>query len=95
MTDSLVSTARTLVPLLREEAPQADADRRLTSRSATALREAGLFRLAVPRSVGGHGSTMRSYLSVTTELGKGCAAAAWVTTILAGGAFGRRVSPMR
>jgi alkylation response protein AidB-like acyl-CoA dehydrogenase len=87
MTEALVNTARTIVPLLQEEAPQADKDRRLTNRAVAAIRDAGLFRLMVPRSMGGHEATMRSTLSVTSELGIGCSSAAWVTTILTVGGF--------
>ncbi|WP_163508806.1 acyl-CoA dehydrogenase family protein [Fodinicola acaciae] len=87
MKSTLVQTARALVPLLREHAAAADRDRRLAAETVAALRDAGLFRLAVPRKYGGHEADIRTIVGVTAELAQGCASAAWVTMILAGASF--------
>lgn len=85
--EQLVQTARGLVPLLRSNAGQAEADRRLPKQSEDALRAAGLFQLMAPRRVGGSQASMRTYLQVTAELAKGDAAASWITMIFGGGAY--------
>lgn len=52
-TSHTVSRARALAPLVREAAEEADRERRLPERVARAFAEAGLYRLAVPASLGG------------------------------------------
>jgi alkylation response protein AidB-like acyl-CoA dehydrogenase len=47
-----VLAATSLVPLLKGNASRADAERRLPDENLAALRDAGLLRLAVPRSYG-------------------------------------------
>jgi alkylation response protein AidB-like acyl-CoA dehydrogenase len=48
-----VERARALAPLVRESAERAERDRRLPQSVAKAMAEAGLYRVAAPRSVGG------------------------------------------
>lgn len=50
----LVLAASSLAPVLSANAEAADATRRLPAQDITALREAGLLRLATPRAYGGH-----------------------------------------
>lgn len=85
--EEIVARARDLIPLLREHAAQAEKDRRLTPEVVTAMREAGMFKLTVPREHGGHQLGMRSTLAVTSTLAEGCSSAAWVAMIVAGGNF--------
>lgn len=85
--EELLARARDLVPLLAAHADQAEKDRRLPAVVEDALREAGMFKLTAPRRFGGHQADMRTYVAVTSELARGCSAAAWVTMILGGGSF--------
>ncbi|MGW5639914.1 acyl-CoA dehydrogenase family protein [Streptomyces sp. NPDC003832] len=78
----LKESAAALVPLLRENAARTEADRRVAEENIAALTEAGLFRLAVPRRLGGHETDMRTFLEVTSELARGCGSTAWVTTLV-------------
>ena len=85
----LVSAASRLVPLLRENAQEADSTRRLPVENIEALRAAGLFRLSTPRVVGGHAIGMRAGLAVLAELGRGCASTSWVSSLFySGGLLG-------
>jgi alkylation response protein AidB-like acyl-CoA dehydrogenase len=51
--DMLLNTVRTLEPLIREYADEAERNRRLSQPVVTALAEAGFFRLYTPRTLGG------------------------------------------
>ena len=51
--DQLLAAAAALGPLIREHADAAERDRRLSSRVIAALTDAGLYRLLLPRSLGG------------------------------------------
>jgi len=52
--DTLLAAVDEIGPLLREHAAKGEAQRRPAAEAMEALREAGLFRLFAPRSLGGH-----------------------------------------
>lgn len=79
---TLLEQARALHPLLREQAAVADAHRRLPDAVVAALRTAGLCRLMVPRRFGGFETSVRTYLEVIAELGRGDGATAWVASLI-------------
>ncbi|OIJ63454.1 acyl-CoA dehydrogenase family protein [Streptomyces mangrovisoli] len=79
---ALKESAAALVPLLQGNAARTEADRRVAEENIAALTEAGLFRLTVPRRLGGHEANFRTFLEVTTELARGCGSTAWVTTLV-------------
>ncbi|MER7841544.1 acyl-CoA dehydrogenase family protein [Streptomyces sp. NPDC096040] len=79
---ALKKSAAALVPLLRENAARTEADRKVAEENIAALSEAGLFRLTVPRRLGGHETDVRTFLEVTSELARGCGSTAWVTTLI-------------
>lgn len=85
--DGPVDRAAALRPQLWEDAPAADRDRRLTARTADAVAAAGLMRLLTPKRFGGYEADLRTFLDVTTELGRGCCSTAWVTGVLNVGNF--------
>ena len=53
MAAPLLDVARSLTPLIEEEAAEAERLGRLTDRVVTALTDAGLFGLMVPAELGG------------------------------------------
>ncbi len=78
----LVARARSLAPLLAENAAQTEAGRRLVEEAIAAIRAAGLFKLMVPRRFGGLETDLRAQLEVSRELAMGCGSTSWVTTIM-------------
>jgi alkylation response protein AidB-like acyl-CoA dehydrogenase len=78
----LVSRARDLRPLLQASAAQTDAQRRLTDEVVTVLRDAGMCRLMVPRRLGGLETSIRTYMEVMEELGRGCGSTSWVASLI-------------
>ncbi|MFJ5775199.1 acyl-CoA dehydrogenase family protein [Streptomyces sp. NPDC093094] len=80
--EALIARAAALVPLLRENAARTEQGRRVVEENIEALAEAGLFRLTVPRRLGGHETNLRTFLRVVSELARGCGSTAWVTTLI-------------
>ena len=79
---TLLAQAAAIRPILERNADETDAQRRLADGNVRALREAGLCRLMVPRRFGGHQTTIRTYVEVTAEIGRGCGSTAWVASLL-------------
>jgi alkylation response protein AidB-like acyl-CoA dehydrogenase len=76
---SPLEAARTLAPLIRSSAPETDAQRELPRPLFEAMADAGLFRLALPHTLGGAEMDLPSYIQVIEELGRADASTAWVT----------------
>jgi alkylation response protein AidB-like acyl-CoA dehydrogenase len=81
-TPTLVARAAALRPMLERNAEQTDAGRRLPDENVRAIREAGLCRLMVPKRFAGYQTSIRTYLDVMTELGRGCGSTAWVASLV-------------
>jgi alkylation response protein AidB-like acyl-CoA dehydrogenase len=79
--DELLARAHALLPLLKANADRAEADRRVPAENLKAMEGAGIFRMLVPPSCGGYGSSVRTYVDVTAELARGCGASAWLVFI--------------
>jgi alkylation response protein AidB-like acyl-CoA dehydrogenase len=69
--------ARALTALLTAAAPEIESKRELTPDVLAALHQAGLFRMLLPRSLGGHEVPAPVYLEVIEELAKADASTAW------------------
>lgn len=85
-TAGLLQAARDLGPLLRRHAAEGDRQRELPREVVDALRSAGIFRMWVPRSLGGAELDYPAGLEVLEELARHDGAAAWVVFVAATGA---------
>ena len=79
MTLSPLETARKLAPLIRASAAETDAQRELPRPLFESMADAGLFRLALPRTLGGFEMDLPSYIQVIEEIGRADASTGWVT----------------
>jgi alkylation response protein AidB-like acyl-CoA dehydrogenase len=79
---TLPGRAAALVGLLRRNAARTEQDRCVAAENITALDEAGLFSLTVPRRLGGHQESIRTLVEVSSELGRGCGSTAWTTSLI-------------
>jgi alkylation response protein AidB-like acyl-CoA dehydrogenase len=79
--DELVQRAASLVPLLRDNAIQAEQLRRLPEGSVRALEQAGLFRMLQPIGRGGYVTDPATVSRVMTTIASGCASTTWVMMI--------------
>jgi indole-3-acetate monooxygenase len=74
----VVATATGLASFIRSHAAETESNRRLSPAVVDALRDAGFFRLLLPRSLGGLELDPVSYALVTEELARADSAAAWI-----------------
>ena len=75
--ESPLDAARKLAPQIRSCADEIDAERELPRPLFEALADAGMFHLAVPRSLGGAELDLPTYIQVIEELGKADASTGW------------------
>jgi alkylation response protein AidB-like acyl-CoA dehydrogenase len=72
-----VANARALAPAITAAAPRIEAGRELPADLVSALHEARLYRMLVPRSFGGEEISPVEYLQAVEELAKADASTAW------------------
>jgi alkylation response protein AidB-like acyl-CoA dehydrogenase len=75
--ESLLARARALEPVIRQHADTTERDRRLARPVLEAMREAGMFRMFTPRSLGGLEADPVTVARVAEELAMADSAAAW------------------
>jgi len=73
----LIERARALQPLIMREADEIESTRRLTRPVVSALIENGLYRMLLPRSLGGSEIPLASFMQVVEEVAKADASTAW------------------
>ena len=78
MTSSPLEAARKLSPQVRACADEIEAARELPRPIFEALADAGLFRLALPRSLGGFELDLPGYVQVIEEIARADASTAWI-----------------
>ncbi|WP_433287472.1 acyl-CoA dehydrogenase family protein [Pseudonocardia sp. CA-142604] len=78
---ALLDAVRAIAPVLRDNADRAECESRLTAEAAEALRAAGLFRLGVPRAVGGAEADLATCIAVVSEVAVACPSSAWVVAL--------------
>ncbi|MCJ1680422.1 oxidoreductase [Streptomyces sp. APSN-46.1] len=83
----LVARATVLRDDLRRDSAGSEQTRRLSEDVIGKITGAGLTRLLTPKRLGGYQTDVRTLLDVTTELGRGCCSAAWVTGVLNAGNY--------
>ncbi len=77
--EELIRRATELQPLLAKNAAQTEADRRVPEENIEAIRDAGLFKLMVPKRLGGYETTIKTKMEVSAALAEACGSTAWVT----------------
>lgn len=77
----LIKRAEALQPLLRKNTVEAEKNRRTCDENIEAIRDAGLFRLMVPKRYGGYEGSLRAHLEVSAALGEACGGTAWVVAL--------------
>src|SRR3954470_3637642 len=82
--EALLEAARGLAPLVAAVRDRFDLDRTLPAEIVDALHEANLFRMWVPRSLGGAELDPLSFLTVIEELSRLDGSLGWCAVIPAG-----------
>ncbi len=78
---SLIERAAALGPKLAEHASRHDVDGTFVTESYDALREAGLFKAAVPVELGGYGATIAELTALQRELAHHCGSTALASSM--------------
>jgi alkylation response protein AidB-like acyl-CoA dehydrogenase len=73
--------ARDLAPMIAAQSAAIEAERRVPASLIAALREAGIFRMYVPRTHGGDELSSLEVVQVIEELSRADASVGWVSTI--------------
>jgi 3-hydroxy-9,10-secoandrosta-1,3,5(10)-triene-9,17-dione monooxygenase len=84
--EHLLDAALSATSVLADHAHETETLRRLAEPSLQALREAGFFRMATPRALGGYEVSVRTATEVGAALAHGCASSSWIVGIAYGGA---------
>jgi 3-hydroxy-9,10-secoandrosta-1,3,5(10)-triene-9,17-dione monooxygenase len=80
--DGLIERIAAMRPILEKNAAQTETDRRVVEENIAALKDAGAFKIMVPKRYGGWQSDIRTKLEVSREVAKGCGSTAWVTALM-------------
>jgi 3-hydroxy-9,10-secoandrosta-1,3,5(10)-triene-9,17-dione monooxygenase len=80
--EEFIQRAAALRPLLEQNAVRTEAERRIPEEIISALEDAKIFELMVPRRFGGQAVSMATVLQVSAELAKGCPSTSWVQTLM-------------
>ena len=81
-TEEFVARAAALIPLLRKNSKQTEENRRVVEENIEAIRDAGLYRLSVPKRFGGYQANFQTFLQVSSTLARGDGSTAWVSTLM-------------
>jgi alkylation response protein AidB-like acyl-CoA dehydrogenase len=82
--NDLVARAKSLIPLLRERAAEADERREVKADVFRKLQDAGFFLAFRPKRYGGLELTEYDHARIAMTLAQGCASTAWIFSILNG-----------
>src|SRR6266404_7969708 len=77
-----VAAATALIPTLRSRSSETDALARLPDATIADLEKAHLFDMLVPKIYGGQQCSLRTFMDVVVELGRGDGSAAWTVALL-------------
>lgn len=81
-TDTLLTRARSLLPLLASQETEVAAGREVPKKTVAAFHTAGLLRVLQPRRFGGAQHGFLTFSHIVEELAGACAASAWVYAVL-------------
>src|SRR5262245_34309254 len=84
---TILAGARRIAPILREQAGEAEAARRLTRPVVEALRSIGVFRMSMPRAWGGPEVDILAQVEILEVLSAADASAGWCAMIGADSGF--------
>lgn len=83
LAQQLVERARAMIPVLKERAAQATAERCIPAQTIQEMQAAGLFRVLQPKRYGGYELDPHVFYDVQMTLAEGCMSTAWVYGVVA------------
>ncbi|MGH7907941.1 MAG: acyl-CoA dehydrogenase family protein [Candidatus Binataceae bacterium] len=80
--NGLLARAAAIRPLLAKNAASSEKNRRLADENISALGQAGLLEVMIPRRWGGSCATVQTYIRTSAELAKACPSSGWVHSVM-------------
>lgn len=87
LSDTLISRAREIAPMVGEAAYDTDKNRRISDAVIDACLDAELFQILVPKIYGGHELNYSTMAAVVYEFARHCTSTAWVISFYIGHSF--------
>ena len=81
--EEFLGIARSLADTFRGRAAEAETNRKLHRQTHEAMRDAGLYRVQMPKRYGGFEMSHRTMLDLSIEIGRGCGSSAWTFSNIA------------
>jgi len=81
--ETLIARAEALIPMIRAQAAEAEARGHFSDELLEQFREAGFYRMFLPKMFGGYESTHETFLEVAYRVGCGDPGTAWCYTLSA------------
>lgn len=81
--EEVIQRARDLIPFLKEQAPKAEADRKIPDETVAKMQEAGLFRVLQPKRWGGYEMDPQVFFECQLAIAEGCMSTAWIYGVIA------------
>lgn len=78
----LLDRVEQILPIIERNGPEADTERRIPEESIRALKDAGLFKITVPRRFGGYEVPVWTKMQVSAAVAAGDGSTAWVLTLI-------------
>lgn len=79
--EDVTAAIRDIAPLIKANAADSEAQRRVSQETIDALKSAGAFRIATPRSHGGLETSLRDLMDVSALIAESDGGASWVVTL--------------
>ena len=79
----IIQRAKDMIPYLQEQAPRAQAERKIPDETVARMQEAGFFRVLQPKRWGGYQMDPQVFFQVQMELAEGCMSTAWIYGVIA------------
>lgn len=79
--EDVKAAIRDIAPLIKANATESEVQRRVSEETIDALKAAGAFRIATPRSHGGLETSLRDMIDVSALIAESDGGAAWVATL--------------
>lgn len=79
--EELVQRANSLIPALRERAPETERLGKMPEETLEDLKRLGLLKLFQPKIYGGYQQNFKTFADVVTEIARGCGSTAWFVSL--------------
>ena len=80
--DEMISSARELLPRLKNRAEDTEDLRRLPDETIAELRDKGIHKLFTPKKYGGYEMPWGTHVDVSRTLGQACGSTGWVSSVV-------------